>query len=148
VDPVGVYDLAQHVDEFPGENYEGTTVRAGAKVLRAIGAIGAYEWAWDAKVLARHVLTVGPVVVGTDWHMGMHVPGTRGLVELDGEYLGGHAWLVDGWDGARQEFRAKNSWGRNWGDRGRFRIALKDMQTLLDADGEACVGVERRIRTF
>src|SRR5215217_2541716 len=39
VRPQDVYMGAQRVDEWPGEDYEGTSVRAGAKALQARGFV-------------------------------------------------------------------------------------------------------------
>src|SRR4051812_13317178 len=41
----GLYRRAQQVDEWPGEDYDGTSVRAGAKVLQADGRLLEYRWA-------------------------------------------------------------------------------------------------------
>src|SRR5688500_6601831 len=43
-----IYRVAQVVDEWPGIDYAGTSVRAGAKVLQADGRIESYLWAFDA----------------------------------------------------------------------------------------------------
>src|SRR5690348_7295325 len=50
-DPIGVYLAAQRVDEWIGENYAGTSVRAGAKVLKQLGFIDTYTWTWDVEEL-------------------------------------------------------------------------------------------------
>ncbi|MFP4547302.1 MAG: C1 family peptidase [Fidelibacterota bacterium] len=39
-----------------------------------------------------------------------------------GEYEGGHAILIVGWEDDTQSWICKNSWGRNWGEQGYFRI--------------------------
>ena len=66
LDPATLYHEAQLVDEWPGEGYDGTSVRAGAKALVARSLIyGSYEWAFDLNTVIQQVLEVGPVVMGT-----------------------------------------------------------------------------------
>ena len=43
---IWVYNQARMVDEWPGENYDGTSVLAGAKVLTANGYFKEYRWAF------------------------------------------------------------------------------------------------------
>lgn len=42
-------------------------------------------------------------------------------------YNGDHAVVIVGWDDAEQAFIAKNSWGKNWGEKGYFRIAYSEV---------------------
>lgn len=42
--------------------------------------------------------------------------------------LGGHAVLLVGYDKSRQVYIARNSWGRNWGDRGYFYMPFQVIQ--------------------
>jgi len=142
VDPAEIYHEAQKIDEFPGEGYDGTTVRAGAKYLQKSGYIGEYLWAYDADTLARNILEVGPVVMGTDWYQGMFSPDNKGILHLEGPNAGGHAYLINGYNSQRKLFRIKNSWGRMWGEQGRAYLRFKDLQTLLDDQGEACMATE------
>ncbi len=143
-DPAGVYRRAQQVDEWDGEDYAGTSVRAGAKVLQGDGHVTSYWWAVNAADVATAVLSVGPVVVGTIWTAAMFTPrpedGWR--VRPEGEVVGGHAYLLDGYNTRTSMFRLKNSWGRGYGDRGFARLHLDDLHALLAADGEACLAVE------
>ena len=67
VSPRNVYNRAQKVDQWPGENYDGTSVRAGAKILVEEGVISAYHWADSVETMIEAVLEVGPIVVGTRW---------------------------------------------------------------------------------
>jgi hypothetical protein len=69
-----LYFECQKVDEWPGENYDGTSVRAGTKVLQARGLIQSYRWAWDANTVVSTVINEGPVVMGSDWYAGMSKP--------------------------------------------------------------------------
>ena len=139
-----IYRQAQLVDEWPGEDYEGTSVRAGAKVLRALGMVSEYRWAWDMETLARYVLTTGTVVMGTNWYEGMDVPNAEGFVSPRGSIRGGHAWLVLGYNRARGVYRGVNSWGKHWGQAGRFWISEEDLGRLLAESGEACSAIEVR----
>jgi hypothetical protein len=142
VDPVAVYNRAQQIDEWPGTNYDGTSVRAGAKVLQEHGIISSYHWAWRVDEIVQTILTTGPVVVGTDWYHGMSRPDQNYIMSLSGAVLGGHAYMLSGVNTNKRLFRVKNSWGRNWGKNGRAWISFADMGILIGAHGEACLAVE------
>lgn len=45
---------------------------------------------------------------------------------VTGDYLGGHAVIIVGWDDATSCWICKNSWGSNWGEEGYFRIRWED----------------------
>ena len=110
LNPNFVYKEAQKIDEWPGENYNGTSVRAGAKILQSQGLISNYLWAYDLNTLINTVLNVGPVVVGTNWYSNMFRPNrTTGLMSVSGRLAGGHAYVVNGVDTRRILFRIKNS---------------------------------------
>lgn len=66
--PETIYAKAQGVDEWAGTPHDGTTVRAGAKVMLGEGRIGRYVWA-DGIATAREWLArMGTVVLGTNWY--------------------------------------------------------------------------------
>ena len=140
--PNSVYDRAQKIDEWPGEAYDGTSVRAGAKVLQENGIISAYHWAQNVHDIVNAILLVGPVVLGTKWYEGMSRPGSDFVMEPTGAVLGGHAYVLNGVNTVKQLFRMKNSWGRGWGKNGRARISFAHVQDLLFAHGEACLAIE------
>ena len=41
---------------------------------------------------------------------------------VTGDYEGGHAVIIYGWDDSEQAWLCKNSWGKTWGEKGHFRI--------------------------
>jgi hypothetical protein len=45
---------------------------------------------------------------------------------VSGDYLGGHAVVIVGWDDSSGCWICKNSWDTNWGEEGYFRIKWED----------------------
>jgi len=145
--PQALYDDAQANDEWPGPPppYDGTSVRAGAKVLQRRGLIDSYHWADTSNPLPDLVdclLYRGPVVVGTEWLEDMFEPGEDGFLDVSGALAGGHAYKLDGVNTKRAFFRIKNSWGRSWGNHGFAFMSFEDMERLVKNDGEACLAKE------
>lgn len=144
VPPQLIYSEAQKVDEWPGENYDGTSVRGAAKYLQKSGKISSYLWAFDLNTLTNTVLNVGPVVVGTYWYYNMFFPDRNGLIRASGPIMGGHAYVINGVDTTKKLFRIKNSWGKNWGQVGRAYISFSDMDRLIKMNGEICLAIENK----
>jgi hypothetical protein len=142
LDPAGLYKLCQRVDEWPGENYDGTSIRAGAKILQGLGFIGEYRWAWDLDTMINAVLTEGPVTIGTNWYYDMFFPKEKNIIKIGGRLAGGHATVINGVNTKTGFFRLKNSWGRSWGNKGHALISFEDMEKLINQDGEICLPVE------
>jgi hypothetical protein len=132
----------QEVDEWEGSDYDGTSVRAGAKVMQARGYIGEYRWAHDLETTLEALTRVGPVVMGTNWYRSMFTPNSQGVVKAEGPIDGGHAWLLDGANRKQGMARGKNSWNRTWGKKGRFWIPFEVLEKLIIEDGEACLALE------
>lgn len=143
VDPAAIYREAQKIDEWPGEDYEGTSVRAGAKVLQALGYIREYRWAYTLEDVVAVLLELGPVVVGTAWYDSMFDPHPDETLRIRGKRpVGGHAYLLNGVNTKTERVRLKNSWGRSWGVDGHAYLRFGDLARLLREDGEACLAVE------
>lgn len=152
--PHELYRLNQLNDEWPGEAYDGSSVRAAMKVLKAAGLISEYVWAFDVDPVRRWLLMRGPVVVGTDWYQGMFTPDRNGFIRPKGKAVGGHAYMLRGADdnlrcpdGTYGAARIFNSWGSGWGQQGKAWISYKDLDGLIKAHGEAVTPTEFLLTT-
>ena len=144
-----VYREAQKIDEWPGEDYSGTSVLAGAKVVTTQGYIKEYRWAFGIDDLVRAVAFKGPAVLGINWYTGMMRPTSDGQLKPTGQVEGGHAILAPRVTGPRYYIRSMrnrvylyNSWGNNEGWPWAW-MTREDMERLLHEQGEACVPVVR-----
>jgi len=64
-----------------------------------------------------------PVPTGFDVYEDFYYYYTSGIYEYAyGDYLGGHAIVIVGWDDAEEYWIVKNSWDDDWGESGYFRI--------------------------
>jgi len=142
IKPFDIYKNAQKLDEWYGENYDGTSVRGAVKYLKNIGKVKSYYWAFDVQTLSETILKLGPVVVGTNWYNGMFYPNKTGLIKISGQMVGGHAYLINGVDTKTKQFRIKNSWGKSWGNGGHAFISFNDMSRLIKENGEICLAIE------
>lgn len=140
--PPIIYAIAQRNDEWPGESYEGTSVRGGAKALQMAGKITAYGWAGTVQTALDWVGLQGPVVLGTNWYSGMMKPNSQHVVAVKGTVVGGHAYLLVGYDDKKGLALLQNSWGKDWGNKGRCWISYDDLQRLIAEGGEACAPTE------
>lgn len=147
-EPLAIYHRAQELDEWPGaaESYAGTSVRGGAKALAEFDRIERYVWAWTAQDVAAWVAFYGTVVLGTNWYASMLEPKEDGHLKLRRRdtVIGGHAYLVYGYDHERGVFWIQNSWGKNWGVDGRAYMDGETLDRLLREHGEACAAIEKR----
>lgn len=136
MNPFDIYNWAHDNDEFPPQT-QGTSIRAGLQALRHFGKIKAFYWAKTTDQITQHLLTRGPLIVGTDWLRSMESPDAQGRVKVSGNTTGGHAYLLYGVDLVNQVYRALNSWGETWGLGGKFEIPIAGFATLLRRGGVA-----------
>ena len=142
IQPSVIYSNAQRLDPWSSTPHDGTTVRAAATYLKTSGIISNYYWAFDVQTLINTLLTLGPVVVGTNWYYNMFYPNSSGQITVGGRLAGGHAYVLNGIDTQKQLFRIKNSWGQSWGVNGHAYISFNDMARLIGEQGEVCLAVE------
>lgn len=139
-----IYKQAQKIDEYPGENYEGTSVLAGAKAMVKNSAITSYSWAFSIDDIIDAIIQKGPVVLGINWYEGMY-EAPNGVLTVSGDHVGGHCILAIGYTSNSKAFGGKpsitlqNSWGPDWGNSGLAEISVSDLEKLFSNDGEACI---------
>lgn len=164
-----IYWEAQKIDEwtggsYPGGNpfYEGTSVLAGAKVIKNYSIYNSYYWALDLRQLVLGVSHEGPCVFGINWYDSMFTPNAQNFVSPGGGVAGGHAVLITGvnpvytkrgiipvsqiWrfiDLDKSWFKLKNSWGASWGEQGNFYMTFRNANRLLNEQGDACFPVRK-----
>lgn len=136
------YKEAKKVDEYPSEDYEGTSVLAGAKVMQTAGVVASYSWAFSINEIIDGIIARGPVVLGIPWYDSMY-EAPNGVLSVAGEQVGGHCILAVGFIKGSKTFNGEdsvilqNSWGQSWGKQGLAEIRVSDLAKLF-ADGEAC----------
>lgn len=137
-----LYEMAKICDEWPGEDYEGSSIRAALKGFYNNGVcrddLARYrsgETGWrltkDQAVDARNVglgayyrlrpeiidyhaalNEAGVVYASAKIHRGWQVPKSGGI-NPSNISLGGHAFIIVGYD--KDGFLIQNSWGKDWG---------------------------------
>jgi hypothetical protein len=143
--PETLYFGAQDNDDWPGRDYDGSSVRGLAKFMQQQGLIkGDYLWAFDAKTVLDWILTgKGPVIFGTSWYRSMFSPNKKGIVtEISGPNDGGHCYLAYGANEKTGLVAFQNSWGSGWGLKGKFFLPIALVDRLIKEDGEALMSIE------
>lgn len=143
-----IYRRAQFLDEWPGENYSGTSVRAGAKVMRERGYLEEYVWAATGDEIRAWLRTYGPVVIGSHWLRSMDSPrATDGMLTVDyaSGIRGGHCTCLYG-VGSNDDVLGVNSWGNSWGKEGSFQLSKEGLDMLISGGLEACASRQTGIR--
>lgn len=136
------YTGAQMNDEWEGESYEGTSALGLCRWLKAEGKINEYRWCFGLTDVLLTLSHFGPVGIGVWWYSGMFFTGAGGLITATGEQEGGHEVELIGVDVSEKVVIGMNSWGAEWGDRGRFKLSWDDLDKLLNEQGDAFVIVE------
>jgi len=129
--------------DYPGavDTYVGTSVVAGARVMRRLGFLPEYRWAESPDDVRRSLLTFGPCVAGFSWRESMFEPESDRL-EVAGDVVGGHCVLLNGYDPDRG-YAITNSWGPGWGSNGTAWVSAAGLLRLFSDRGEVAVPIRR-----
>lgn len=138
-----LYSDATKADSYSGDypptdtGSDGLTV---AKVLTAAGEICGYQHTFNLED-ALKALTVTPFITGVNWYEGMFNPASDGQVKLNGAVAGGHEFVADQLDVDNERIWFTNSWGADWGVKGRFYMTWSDYGMLLEQQGDVTIFV-------
>lgn len=143
------YAWSQRNDEWPGENYDGTSVRAALEYLRTeIKVIDRYEWADNMDVALRRLTRSakeggGPLTTGIDWWSGFDNEKGDGWWDVTGWLRGGHCLDLIGYEPKTAKRKEALLWGNS--HEGNFvgRSSVEAAEYLLfQANGEAAAVTE------
>jgi hypothetical protein len=124
------YKGAQQHDEWPGDDYEGSSGLGLFKYFKNIGFCTSGYWAFNLLEHRLGISYVCPALVGSNWMTGMMDVDSEGFIHATGISEGGHETLYIGtWEEERY-FTIQNSWGSGWGVNGRAKISFDDVEKL------------------
>lgn len=144
----GWYKAAQQIDEWPGENYSGTSVRAGGEIGLKAGHYKEYRWAFGIDQALEALTTVGPLVLGIPWYDSMYETDDEGWINVSGTKVGGHAIDADYINWRYEYVELPNSWGLGYGKQGVGRMSFETLDQLLREGGEVQVPIPKRTRNW
>ncbi|BAO45243.1 C1 family peptidase [Thiolapillus brandeum] len=160
VSPRMIYEMAKRNDEWPGEDYDGSSLRGAIKGWRNMGVCREDYWPFRmshkgeltvrrAKEARSHTVgayyrlkpeishyhaalnEAGVIVVSARVHSGWDDPSEGRIVKQD-TVEGGHAFAVVGYDD--KGFWVQNSWTEGWGLQGLAHWTYEDwIENVMDA---------------
>lgn len=161
VSPRMLYKMAQLHDEWPGEDYSGSSLRGAIRGWNNMGVCEESQWPTttppddddlniDRAISARSqtlgayyrlkprlsdfhaaLNETGVIYISAQVHAGWNAP-VKGVIVQSGAPIGGHAFAAVGYN--EEGFWVQNSWGDSWGDHGLAIWKYEDwIETLVDA---------------
>jgi hypothetical protein len=146
-----LYRLARRYDEWPGENYDGSSARGAMKGWHKHGVcsrgtwksangrltatvsdeavhnpLGAYYRVNHKDLVAMHcaITETGILYATANVHEGWDKVTKSGIIPFEEQMLGGHAFAIIAYD--EQGFWIQNSWNVDWGMEGFARVSYDD----------------------
>lgn len=143
LDQTGAIKLYSDAEVIDGSgpyppNDNGSCGLSIAKALKTAGLISSYQHTFTLND-ALKALTQYPILVGINWYQGMFTPAKDGRVKITGPLVGGHEIVAREIDAVNSRVWFDNSWGLDWGVKGRFYLTFADLGTLLSRQGDVVV---------
>jgi len=160
VSPRMLYEMAKRNDEWPGEDYDGSSIRGAIRGWKNMGVCSEEQWPYRAEnkgaltiAMAKDARnnTIGAyyrlrplisdfhaalneaqvLLVSAKVHRGWDRP-KNGIIQYDKKPDGGHAFAIVGYN--NKGFWVQNSWGLSWGKQGLALWSYEDwVQNVMDA---------------
>jgi hypothetical protein len=146
---LAIYSLATTLDGFPGTyppDDTGSSGLAACKAAVQFGYISEYHHAFGIEQALR-ALQLGPVITGVDWYTGFDTPDSHGQIRISGDVRGGHEFEVFGYDPETDLCWCWQSWGIDYGVRGKFCMTSRTWGDLLSNQGDVTVPVPKPAKT-
>jgi hypothetical protein len=148
-DALAFYGLETQLDDsqIPGRyppDDTGSTGLWSMKALKHEKLIDAYRHAFSLTTVKK-LLQVSPVSIGIPWFNSMFTVDRDGFVVVQtfSGLAGGHQIVGSGVDFERQAVEITNSWGEDWGKKGRAFIRFTHLDQLLKLHGDVSVPTGR-----
>ncbi|RYG22837.1 peptidase C1 [bacterium] len=172
VSPWMLYDMARRYDEWPGEDYSGSSARGAMKGWHKHGVCGLELWSTsvgnlddpkakdargrplgayyrvnhlDLPCMHAAITEVGVLYATARVHTGWSKVRKNGRIPFEPGSVGGHAFAIVAYD--RDGFWIQNSWGKRWGNGGFGHITYDDWLQNGSDVWVARLGVPVDIRT-
>ena len=162
VSPRMLYEMARKFDEWPGEDYSGSSCRGAMRGWQNMGVCRARDWPYSPNSPGRLTLEraraaratkpgayyrvqprmsdyhtalveTGAIYVSAAVHSGWNsVDPEDPVINYRQDNIGGHAFAIVGYND--RGFWVQNSWGKDWGKRGLALWTYEDWQkNVMDA---------------
>lgn len=149
-----IYQRAKVLDDYSGEDYEGSSVIGAVKAAVEMEYVVEYHWGFTLEEFLLGMTYAGPATIGCNWYPDMRDPDMRGYIHpTGGPPDGGHAILILGqqlipgvgtpYDLDQSYVIWHNSWGKTWGLQGRAKMTLREFDKLRLEDSEVCFSTDR-----
>lgn len=139
------YERARQIDEWPGEDYDGTSNQAGAKAYKEAGYYEAFVWAANPTEMRAYLYDVGPVTFTCKWRTGMYRTDRDGYLNVSGNVVGGHLMAIIGILGSG-DYVVQNSWGEDFGKGGVCYVRPQVMNALYsEGHWTSCAPTEKKL---
>lgn len=120
-----------------------------AKLISKWGLIDSYYRCEDLDSLKTSLCNNGPTVIGIACFEEIFYVGSNGYIPYPKDIemcYGGHAVCAVGYDDSTKTVKFKNSWGREWGNKGYGSVSYKYIEDFMwDAWGSKDLSVTRKI---
>jgi len=138
---VGLYSDATKLDPWPGEYVPDDTGSDGlsvAKALHARGLVAGYQHATSLEACLT-ALAERVVMIGSSWLERMYDVDSDGKMNVSGNSVGGHEYVLDELDVENRRVWMRNSWGEEYGQKGRAWMLWGDLGRLLADYGDCTI---------
>lgn len=124
------FDIDKLYEQRADKNIDGMQIKEALKYLRHTGLNGttieSYAMVGSSELMKRTLILYGPIAIGLPAYE------DSGDDFWNGRNLaGGHCVVVIGYN--KDGFIIRNSWGKNWADKGHVLLPYKDFDKIFEA---------------